>query len=373
MPVRLISLIAFVLVAFAARVDAQTTPVVTTPYRQVYVFAGPGHTHAQRGTINADTPINVIARNRAGTWVQIQRVNGDGSIALDGWMIAGYLRQPPELRHSVIPIDWTVTDHVPSNAAYASFSELYATPVLPRVDELMVEIYQMGQTLGNRPDGVTKVGDSLIVSPQILNFMGRTDNVLGPYDTLAPTIQYYANGVTPYSVANTVGMSTFTVLDPMWAPAGTCQPNESPLACEYRIRKPSVAFVLFGPNDLRAVDAAQYGANIRRIVADSLAAGIIPVLSTFSLYQDEQYFWEGIEFNRELARIAAETHVPLINLWAAARTLPDYGLDADRVHMRLTGSESLRLDAGQEAFSAAALYNVLALTTLGDIRAAVGA
>ncbi len=365
-------LLSLILLLVASSVHADYTPVAAATYRQVYVFAGPGHTHAQVGTLNQDTPVNIIERNRAGNWVHIQRINGDGTIALDGWIISGYVRHPPELRYSTVPINYTVADQVPSNAAYASFSELYAAPIIPRIDELMVEIYDLGQTLGNHADIATKVGDSLIVAPQILNLIARTDNVLGPYDTLAPTIQYYGAGMTPYSLANSVGMSTFTVLDPMWAPAGTCQPNESPLACEYRVRKPAVAFILFGPNDLRAVDAAQYGANMRRIVDETLAAGIIPVLSTFSLYQEDQYFWSGIEFNRELKRIADEKYVPLINLWSAARVLPDYGLDVDHVHMRLTGFDNLRLDDGQEAFSAAALYNVLALTTLGDIRVAIG-
>ncbi|PJF27444.1 MAG: hypothetical protein CUN53_04020, partial [Phototrophicales bacterium] len=262
--------------------------------------------------------------------------------------------------------------HNPGNAAYASFAELYRAPLVSPIDELMVEVFEMGQDMGNNPNGVTKVGDSLLVSPQILNFMSRTDNALGPYDFLAPTIAFYGRGIAPYSVANTVGMSTFTVLDPMWAPGGSCLPNEAPLTCEYRIRKPSVAFILFGPNDLRASDSVTFGRNIARIVDETLAAGIIPVLSTFSLDQESDLFWSGINFNLELKRVAEEKHVPLINLWGAARPLPDYGLDQDRIHLRQTGWDNLRLDGGQEAFSGAALYNLLAIYTLHSIREAVG-
>jgi hypothetical protein len=354
-----------------APVFALDTPMVST-YRQVYVFAGPGHTHTQIGVIDSDIPLRIVERNRVGNWVRIQRMASDGSVILDGWIISGYIRYTPELRYSLIPVNYTEPDHNPGNAAYASFAELYRAPLVSPIDELMVEVFEMGQDMGNNPNGVTKVGDSLLVSPQILNVMSRTDNALGPYDFLAPTIAFYGQGITPYSVANTVGMSTFTVLDPMWAPGGSCLPNEAPLTCEYRIRKPSVAFILFGPNDLRASDAVTFGRNIARIVDETLAAGIIPVLSTFSLDQESDLFWSGINFNLELKRVAEERHVPLINLWGAARPLPAYGLDQDRVHLLLTGWDNLRLDGGQEAFSGAALYNLLAIYTLDSIRAAVG-
>jgi hypothetical protein len=367
-------LIALLLVpgAFVPALHAQLTPITASTYRQVFVFAGPGHTHQQLGFINADSPIQIVERNRVGNWVRVQQVRADGSIVIDGWIISGYLRYTPELRYSSIPVNNTLADHVPENAAYPSFAELYRAPIAPRIDELMVEVFEYGQSLGNQANGVTKVGDSLLISPQILNVIGRADNQLGAYDFLATTIDFYAQGMTPTSIANSIGMSTFTVLDPMWAPAGTCQPNETPLACEFRVRRPSVAFVLFGPNDLRASDSETFGRNIRRIVDDALAAGVIPVLSTFSLYQDDPLFWSGINFNLEIKRVAEATHVPLINLWAAARPLPDYGLEADRVHLLLTGFDNLRLTGGQEAFSGAALYNLLAIYTLDQIRLALG-
>lgn len=364
-------LIGLALLTLIAPAFALDTPMVST-YRQVYVFAGPGHTHTQIGVIDPDIPLRIVERNRVGNWVRIQRMGNDGSVIVDGWIISGYIRYTPELRYSLIPVNYTEPDHNPGNAAYPSFAELYRAPLVSPIDELMVEVFELGQDMGNNPNGVTKVGDSLLVSPQILNVMSRTDNALGPYDFLAPTIVFYGQGITPYSIANTVGMNTFTVLDPMWAPGGSCLPNEAPLTCEYRIRKPSVAFILFGPNDLRTTDAATFGRNITRIVDETLAAGIIPVLSTFSLDQQSDLFWSGINFNLELKRVAEENHVPLINLWGAARPLPDYGLDQDRIHLRQTGWDNLRLDGGQEAFSGAALYNLLAIYTLHSIREAVG-
>jgi hypothetical protein len=364
----LIGLALLLLIAPASALDA---PLAST-YRRVYVFAGPGHTHTQIGFLDAGIPIRIVERNRVGNWVRIQRLRDDGGVILDGWIISGYLRYPPDLRYSLIPVNYTIPDHNPNNAAYASFAELYRAPLVSPIDELMVEVFELGQSRGNNPRGVTKVGDSLLVSPQILNVMARTDSVLGPYDFLAPTIAFYGQGIAPYSIANTVGMSTFTVLDPMWAPGGSCLPNEAPLTCEYRIRQPSVAFILFGPNDLRASDSVTFGRNIARIVDETLAAGIIPVLSTFSLDQESDLFWSGINFNLELKRVAEEKHVPLINLWGAARPLPAYGLDQDRVHLRMTGWDNLRLDGGQEAFSGAALYNLLAIYTLHSIREAVG-
>ncbi|PJF27824.1 MAG: hypothetical protein CUN53_02585, partial [Phototrophicales bacterium] len=107
-----------------APVFALDAPMVST-YRQVYVFAGPGHTHTQIGLIDPDIPLRIVERNRVGNWVRIQRVASDGSVILDGWIISGYIRYTPELRYSLIPVNYTEPDHNPGNAAYASFAELY--------------------------------------------------------------------------------------------------------------------------------------------------------------------------------------------------------------------------------------------------------
>src|SRR5690606_27120024 len=104
------------------------------------------------------------------------------------------------------------------------------------------------------------------------------------------------------------------------------------------------------------------------IVEESLAAGVIPVLSTFSNDPEAPLWWQSINFNLRLADIAAEYEVPLINLWAAARILPAYGLDQDQVHLKNSGFRYIKFTRGNEADYGVTLQNLLSIRMLDEIR-----
>ena len=46
-----------------------------------------------------------------------------------------------------------------------------------------------------------------------------------------------------------IGFTASAVLDAAWADARACQRGESPLACEFRLTRPSLAFISLGTND----------------------------------------------------------------------------------------------------------------------------
>jgi len=73
-----------------------------------------------------------------------------------------------------------------------------------------------------------------------------------------------------------------------------------------------------------------------------------------------------------LVALAEEYQLPLINLWAAARVLLEYGLDLDKVHLKVSGLDYLKYDTGYEAFYGVSLHNLLAICTLDDIRHKLG-
>jgi hypothetical protein len=62
----------------------------------------------------------------------------------------------------------------------------------------------------------------------------------------------------------------------------------------------------------------------------------------------------------------------LINLWAASRVLPNYGLDIDNIHLTMSGNDQLYFDAGNDAFSGVALHNLLSIATLHAIEQRLG-
>lgn len=341
------------------------------PREEAIIRQGPGHSHLPVNRLNWQDEIEILERNRPGTWVYI-RVTRGGGTPWEGWVLTGYLDLDETVRLSEVPVNVSVADANASTINSRSQSRLYAVPVISVVSDAMRDVYERGQQIGNRSNSITKIGDSLSASRIYLIPMSRGDHQLGPYDFLDETIDFFGASMAEIGVASRIGLSSIAVFDPVWADPQLCEPNETPLACEYRRKKPSIAFILFGPNDVRAMDEERYETQMRLIVEESMNQGVIPVLSTFSADPDEAFWWQSINFNLVLLDIAEEYEVPLINLWAAARPLPNYGLDRDRIHLKHSGYENLHFVEGQEAYYGVSLQNLLSLCMLDELRRTLG-
>ncbi|MBE2184715.1 MAG: SH3 domain-containing protein [Anaerolineae bacterium] len=355
---------------------AQDAPVFTPPqvmtFREAIIYGGPGIANPQIGMLYADQPVMLIERNNIGSWVRIHQFDAAGNLARGGWILSGYLQDRGALRFSEVPVNTTVADNNPDWASAFSQRELFAVPYISAISPAMVEVYRRGLEMGNQPNVITKVGDSLVASREYLTPMANPIRALNAFDYLNATVDYYGTSMVVPSAAASIGLSSFAVVDPMWAdPAFGCQPGETPLACEYRVKKPVVAFIMFGPNDVRAMTDVGFGQQMRAIVQQTLDAGIIPVLSLFAIHPNDQYAPQATNFNRQLIALANEMQVPLINLWAASRILPNYGLDVDNIHLTYSGYDTLFYDAGNEAYSGVALHNLLSLRMLYAIQQAV--
>lgn len=340
------------------------------PREEAIIRAGPGHTHSQIDRIRWADEIELIARNRIGNWVKIRVERGDSNV--EGWIVTGYLAFYENIHLSEVPVDDSLPDADPSKVNSRSQAALYAVNVLPGISDAMREVYQHGIDLGNHPEVITKIGDSLSASEHYLTIMHLPGYELGPYDFLADTVEFFGPSMADPSVASEIGLSTYGVFDPMWADDDLCEPNESPIECELRRKQPSIAFILFGPNDVRAMTADEYAEQMTLLIETCLEHGTIPVLSTFSADPDEEFWWQSIGFNQVLVDLAAEYEVPLMNLWAAARILPKYGLDQDKVHLKQSGYETLQYRGGQEAYYGVSLQNLLALAVLDELRIELG-
>jgi hypothetical protein len=366
-------LVALVVCATTLSISAQEadTRFLTTAYQKINLFEGPGITYRLISSINSGVPMNIVERNASGTWVRIERFNESGALIEEGWIISGYLNFDMNLHFSEVPVNTDMLDADP-DSDMSQLHDLYLVPVIPTISDAMREVYRRGQEeFRNYPYVVTKVGDSMTADPLYLRPFSRSDNVLGPFDYMGDTMLYFGPSTTVDSVAAQLGMTTYTLFDPGWADDVRCEPRETPLDCEYRRKRPSVAFILFGPNDLLAMGADTYARQLRRIIETTLEHGVIPVLSTFS-YDPGMGLWQqSVLFNRHIISLAAEYEVPVINLWLAARALPEYGLEVDHIHMKHWGSERLKFDRGSPAFSGASLRNLLTLRTLDEIRKTV--
>ncbi len=342
-------------------------PSLTTAHDQAFLYRGPGDTFRQAGVLNPGVEVSIIERNTIGNWLHIIRL-ADGKIADDGWVSTAYLNLDPQLHFSDVPVNTEIADADPTNTDSKSLSALYSVPVIPKISDKMREAYQFGQTLGNNPHSITKVGDSLSANGLYLKLMSQDNNELGPYDYLQDTLAYFGKSTAVNSVAARIGMTSYVIFDPMWANKDVCVPKETPLDCEYRLKKPIIAFIMFGPNDVKHMKAEQFEKQMRQLVEATVAKGIIPVVSTFS-YNPEAELWpQAVAFNLALVKIAADEQTPLVNLWLAARPLPQYGLDGDDIHLKNSGFRFLNYTGGQESHYGVALQNLLALRTLDEIR-----
>jgi len=347
-------------------------PFIARPRVNSVVFQGPGGANAQIGTVRQGTDLHVIQRNAVGNWIRVQQRDSAGGVRVDGWVVTGFIALDPAFDLRMVAISRSAPEYTEGVVTSQTMAEIYRAPLVSPISDSMREVYTRGQSLGNDPRTITKVGDSVSANALYLAPMSNPRVELGAYGELADTIAYFGASAAQPSVASRIGMSTYTVLDPMWADKTVCEPNESPLACEYRVKKPIAAFIVFGPNDVRSMTETDFAGQIRKIIDVSLEMGVIPILSTFSVSPDDGLYPQALNFNRELVRLAAETGVPLINFWAGARLLPDYGLDTDGIHPKNTGFDYLKFDNGSEAYAGTALHNLLSIRLLESLRLTFG-
>lgn len=210
------------------------------------------------------------------------------------------------------------------------------SPAPDPVQQKLQQIFANGQARGNRADVFSKVGDSITVSFNFLVAVGQGDYALGMYDYLQETINFYSNTnarqgnsfVNP-SLAAVEGWAAWGALNPEFAPA-PCNPGEAPLACEYRLVRPSVALIMYGTNDVGYRAPQQYEADLIRIVEISESMGVIPLLSTFPARPDV-----GAQvdvFNDIVRDLASARHLPLLDYHAALQGVTNLGLGQDRLH-----------------------------------------
>lgn len=352
--------------------QTETNDAEVTAFERIWLYDGPNLTYTQQAEpLFPGVPVQIIERNSIGNWVRVQRFDASGAVAQDGWAISASLNLPPDLVYSAVPVS-DLADAVPEAIRSQSQSQLLRVPIIPTLSEAMIAVFEQGQTLGNRADVITKVGDSLAASEQYISIFAGPEYTLGPYDYLEETLNFYAASTADESAAARVGLTSYVVFDPFWADDDLCEAGETPLQCELRRKQPSITFVLFGPNDVRVMDTDDFRGQINQLIDETLAAGVIPVLMTFSAHPEETFFWQSINFNLELVALAEERQVPLINLWAAAQPLPQFGLDEDRVHLTHTGFDELKYDTGHEWFYGISLQNLLVLRTLHDMRLSLG-
>lgn len=279
------------------------------------------------------TNLMVYAESSDGLWWQVQTATGEM-----GWVYADYVRLD-----DVSPVS-PATGSVSSSAASSGgqsgggLADALITYAYPEgqhvVDQgAMLQIHQQGLQAGNIPQNFSMVGDSITYDDRFMRPFAHSYDP-GPYAYLQPVIAFFSQGNNSFdhrSLAAGNSWLSSAPLNPRYANAVICQPGESPLACEYRVMKPSVALIMLGSNDAReAPDLNMYAYNMERITQFTLQAGVIPVLST--LPRRAGYEGEIGAFNAVIRGIAAKYGTPLWDYYNQTIDLPNNGLSSDWLH-----------------------------------------
>ena len=220
--------------------------------------------------------------------------------------------------------------HTPGPPTPTIAPETWKTaPIIPtRVSEAMQAVYQLGQELGNNPQAFSKVGDC---GSSATWFLGSFDKgaayyTLGEYAYLEEVIEYFQGSHGRVSLAADNGFTAASLLSPIMSAPEQCDSDESPLACEYRLHKPSYAILTVGTND--RFPEGVFKKHLRDIIELTMQHGVIPILATKADNREGDH-----ANNRAIYELALEYQLPLWNFWLAVQPLPNHGLQEDLAHL----------------------------------------
>ena len=281
----------------------------------------------------AATILRVLGRTDDHQWLQVQPPSGavgwvstvyvDMYTPLDGIPVTGFAAQPTAI---IVPA--------------ATVGPPLWTGVITNITDNARRIFAQGQSMGNRADVFSKVGDSITVASYMYYPIGQGRYNLVSYTYLQPVINYFsaatardANSFANVSLAADNGWTTASVLNTalasypvIWDPQ--CQAGETPLECEYRESRPAIALIMLGTNDVEQLSLETYRANLERIIQISIGRGIIPVLSTVPYRPG----YDVTPYNRTIRELSTLYSVPLWDYWSAMLNAPNYGICDDMIH-----------------------------------------
>lgn len=202
-------------------------------------------------------------------------------------------------------------------------------PVVPQVSPWLRKVYGQGLADGNDPHSFSKIGDCQNVVSLFLPFDLQPYYRLGDeYSYLMPVIEQFTGNWMRESEAVRGGYNVATVLSPFAYDKGEpCGNDESPLACEFRLNKPSIAIISMETWTSKR-PAEVYEDYLSQVVEFVLANNAIPILATKA---------DNIEgdqsINAAVAQVAYKYDIPMWNFWAAVQALPSKGLTEDNFHL----------------------------------------
>lgn len=246
-----------------------------------------------------------------------------------------------------------------SETGHIKWRELSVLPA--GISESAREILKKGLINGHNPHSFSKIGDCYAsTSWFIADFdLGKQYYNLGPFEAdFAPVIEYYQGSFGTHSLAARPGFTAASLLSPTWINP-TCEDYDNPLNCELAAQNSLFAIFSIGTND--AFNPSQFKDNMREAIETAIAQNRLPVLMTKA--DDIE---GGHRINQDIADLAAEYELPIVNFWAAVQDLPFKGLQQDGIHLTFYKndfSDPRAYDAGWTFRNISTLYMLQLIKT----------
>lgn len=308
----------FAITAAGAYTRAQ--PLLSAP-RKTPVFAGEAHT--------------AIARTSDNIWIQLDA----------GWLLAQYGKFDGDM--TALPV------HDPSTKPQRQTPMVLPKWITP-ISAFAKKTLAM-KARSKDANVFTVIGDCNSVPEAYVGRLAMGLFDVGSVPQFAPAIERFAPSFARNSVAAFAGFNSASVLDPQWANPQFCMAGEGPLDCELRRSKASIAFVALGTGD--QFTWKDFEKNYRAVIERLLARKVLPVLVTKADDLESQQGGAPVGYLNDVVRkLGKEYDVPVIDFWAATRTLPNHG-------MRWEGNENFHMSAaGSDLRILLTLHTLAALT-----------
>jgi hypothetical protein len=185
---------------------------------------------------------------------------------------------------------------------------------------------------GGARDGFVKIGDSNTANPAFLSCFAGKDVDLGEHGALESTRAFFAGRRVDGFHGSFDRVSTSATIG--WLAGQPLMGAPSHLSSEVAAVKPAFAVVMLGTNDDRPGGFEAFARNLTAVVDQTLALGVIPLLSTIPPRSDSPHAAARVPAMNQAIRALAESRmIPLMDLHAALLPLPRQGLVSDGIHL----------------------------------------
>ncbi|GEM_PF-474360 len=284
-------------------------------------------------------------------------------------------------------------------AQAASLAE--TLPIVPTIDAAaktrLRALLVNGQSRGNRPTVFAKIGDSITATGSFLVDAGCPTDPPNPFAGMGATIAYFSattfstsgawcNASNSFTHDSRAAASGWRVDDLLGISTGDapmragCNSGESQIACELRLSKPFAALIMIGTNNVDTIaggaTVASYKAQLSTLIDQTIAAGVIPVLSTIPPRLDQGGALEPqvTQINQAIIEVAQARTLPVWNYWRALQNIGaanHFGMDAEGIHPAAFRGGDASIVEGAALSSGYNVRNLTALQVLTKLKAIV--